>query len=105
MSLFRIACGYGIGTCAITWEGKVVNCTIDADAKIVWGDVNTSSIKEIWQKRNKELLTAHINHQFETLPEICQNCNDWQIIGEERFDEKGNQMNKNYSLDHELFQK
>ena len=85
----RIACGHGIGTCAITWEGKVANCAVDADAKVIWGDVNTSSIKEIWQKRNKELLTAHIN----------------QIIGEERFDEKGNSMNKDYSLNHELFQK
>ncbi len=101
----RIACGWGIGICAINWEGKVANCAVDADAKVIWGDVNTSSIKEIWQKRNEKMVTAHITHNFEALPEICQNCNDWHIIGEERFDEKGNPIQKSYAQDHELFQK
>lgn len=27
----RIACGYALGICAITWNGDVVHCALDAD--------------------------------------------------------------------------
>ena len=94
----RIACGTGLGICAITWDGKISNCAVDvADAKVIWGDVNTESIQDIWRRRNEQMVKYHFSHEWDKLPEICQNCNDWQIVGEERFDENGNPINKNYN--------
>lgn len=43
-----VACGNAVGTMAITWDGRVVNCVMDVDAEFVCGDVNTESIKSIW---------------------------------------------------------
>ena len=92
----RIACGYAIGILAITWDGKAVKCAMDVDAEYVCGDANTETIKEIWQRRNEDFVKNHLEHKWEKLPKICQNCTDWKTIGEERFDENGNSINKNY---------
>ena len=92
----RVACANGIGILAITWDGLVTNCVMDVDAEYTCGDVNVQSIKEIWQKRNEDLVRKHFEHDWDNLPEICKNCNDWKIAGEERFDENGNPVNKSY---------
>lgn len=93
----RIACGNAVGILPITWDGKAVNCVMDVDAQNICGDVNHMSLKEIWTKRNEDLVRKHLNHNWDELPEICQKCSDWAIIGEERFDENGNKVEKNYN--------
>ena len=93
----RIACGNAVGVLPITWDGKVVNCVVDVDAQSVCGDVNSNTIKEIWTKRNKDMVSKHMEHKFDELPDICKNCTDWAIVGEERFDENGNRVEKNYN--------
>lgn len=93
----RIACGNAVGVLPITWDGKAVNCVMDVDAQYVCGDVNTNTIKEIWIKRNKEMVSKHMEHKFDELPDICKKCTDWVIVGEERFDENGNRVEKNYN--------
>lgn len=99
----RIACGNAVGILPITWDGKVANCVMDVDASYICGDVKRESIKSIWARRNEELVRKHIEHKFDELPEICQNCSDWTIIGEERFDEYGNPVKKNYDHNGENF--
>lgn len=98
----RVACGNGIGVIAITWDGNVTNCNMDADASHVFGNVAEESIKDIWLRRNRELISKHIEHRWDELPEICKNCTDWLIIGEERFDENGNPVLKNYQHNSEM---
>ncbi len=93
----RIACGNAVGILAITWEGKAALCVMDVNADYVVGDVNEESIKSIWQRRNREFVALHMEHRFDELPKICQNCTDWEIIGEERYDENGNRMDKSYA--------
>lgn len=92
----RIACGNAVGILPITWDGMAVNCVMDVDAENVCGDVNKESIKEIWRRRNENLVSKHMEHRFDELPEMCRDCMDWAIIGEERFDENGNLMQKSY---------
>lgn len=94
----RIACGYSVGLCAITWDGKVATCALDADARQIYGDVKELSLEQIWKKRNRELVALHLNHEFDKLPDICQRCSDWTIIGENRFDENGKEVIKSYDL-------
>lgn len=98
----RVACGYAVGIMAITWDGKVTNCACDANAEIVWGDVNTESIKDVWKRRAEDMVRKHIEHRFDELPEICQRCTDWMIVGEERFDEYGNPVEKSYQHDESM---
>ena len=93
----RVACGNAVGVLPITWDGKAVNCVMDVDAQYACGDVTRESIKEIWCRRNKDMVCKHMEHKFEELPEICRNCTDWTVIGEERFDEYGNPVQKNYN--------
>ena len=92
----RVACGNAVGIMVITWDGKVANCVMDVDAKYICGDVNTECIKIIWNRRNESMVKKHLEHKFDELPEICWNCTDWMIIGEERFDEHGNPIEKSY---------
>ena len=50
----------------------------------------------IWQRRNKDLVEKHLSHKWSELPEICNHCSDWDIVGEERFDEYGVPVVKSY---------
>ena len=93
---FRIACGMAVGSCGIYWDGRVPLCVCDTDENIILGDLNKDSLKDIWQRRNENFVKYHFSHEWDKLPQMCQNCQDWQIIGEERFDEHGNPINKNY---------
>jgi radical SAM protein with 4Fe4S-binding SPASM domain len=98
-SIERVACGWTIGICPITWEGEIVACGTDCDAQYTFGNVNTATIKEIWNKQKRIFAEKHMNHQFECLPEFCRNCMDWQVIGTVDFDEAGNRHFKyNYIL-------
>lgn len=99
----RIACGKAVGVCGITWDGNILNCTADYDGSVIWGNVNKDSIQQIWRQRNEGMVKYHFNHEFDKLPLVCQRCNDWQIVGEERFDEKGNSINKNYNEKGKVF--
>ncbi len=95
----RIACGYAVGILAITWDGKAVVCAMDVDAENICGDATKESIQEIWKRRNEQFVKLHMNHKWDEIPEICKGCTDWKTIGEERFDEEGNSINKNYDSD------
>lgn len=98
----RIACGNAVGILAITWDGKAVNCVMDIDAKYPCGNVAKESIKEIWARRNEYLVKKHLEHRWDELPEICRNCTDWMIIGEKRYDENGDPIEKNYAADQKM---
>lgn len=93
----RIACGSGLGIFCVTWDGKVPTCVSDVDLENCMGDVNKESISEIWKRRNESFVKKHMEHKWDELPDICKHCTDWTIVGEKRFDENGNEINKNYS--------
>lgn len=69
---------------------------MDADGKTVYGNINNSSISEVWKKRNDEMVCKHLEHQWDDLPDVCQHCTDWTIVGEQRFDENGNVAKRSY---------
>lgn len=98
----RIACGNAVGILAITWDGQAALCVMDVNAENACGDVTKESIKEIWARRNKEFVSKHMEHRFDELPLICRNCTDWEIIGEERYDENGVSRDKSYKNEDEM---
>lgn len=74
----RWPCHWAMQTMSITDTGKVVTCAVDLDAKFVAGNVNKQSLKEIWNGRLRELRQFQIAKKWESLPENCRDCKDWQ---------------------------
>ena len=63
----------------ITWDGKVVPCCFDKDAKYVLGDLSKNSFSEIWNNTNylkfrEQIITAR-NDIY-----ICRNCTNGSNI-------------------------
>lgn len=62
-------------TAVITWNGKMVPCCFDKDAKYVFGNLDTYSVKKIWkselyQEFRKSILHSRMQH------EMCNNCTE-----------------------------
>lgn len=74
----RWPCYWAMQTLSITDTGKVVTCAVDLDARYIAGDVNTQSLKEIWNGRLGQLRLMHKARDFKRLPENCKRCRDWQ---------------------------
>jgi radical SAM protein with 4Fe4S-binding SPASM domain len=78
----RIACPWGNNAAAIHQNGNLVACAVDYEGRFVAGNVQEQSIKAIWQGKHKtHLRTPHRQHAWENIPEICQGCPDWQVVG------------------------
>ncbi|MBN1198212.1 MAG: SPASM domain-containing protein [Bacteroidales bacterium] len=59
--------------CVITWDGKVVPCCFDKDAKHCLGDLKTQSFKEIWHGETYRAFRQTILKNRKSV-EICRNC-------------------------------
>lgn len=62
-------------TAVITWDGKMVPCCFDKDARYVFGSLETNSVSEVWksepyQKFRKSVLDDRKQN------EICNNCTE-----------------------------
>jgi len=56
----------------ILWDGKMVPCCMDYNAKMVLGDVNKEHIRDIWA-RNEWMREKHRQNDF-NIP-VCVGCN------------------------------
>jgi len=74
----RWPCYWAMQSMSITDAGKAVTCAVDLDARFIAGDVNSQTLKEIWNGKLKELRELHLSKQFGDLPAICRDCRDWQ---------------------------
>ena len=62
-------------SCVITWDGKIVPCCFDKDAKHQLGDLKSKTFKEIWQNESyKNFRTSLLRSRKEI--DICQNCSE-----------------------------
>ncbi|MBU2633749.1 MAG: SPASM domain-containing protein [Nanoarchaeota archaeon] len=60
----------------IYYDGKVGRCAHDWSEKDIMGDINTQTIKEIWNnKKYQELRKQHQKIKFKD--EVCKNCDSW----------------------------
>jgi len=74
----RWPCYWAMRTMSITDRGLAVTCAVDLDARYVAGDLNESSISEIWNGPLKKLRRLHLEGKYDELPGICRDCRDWQ---------------------------
>ena len=58
-----------------TWDGQVVPCCFDKDAKHVLGDLKKQSFEDIWRHpQYQSFRNAVLNHREQI--DICQNCSE-----------------------------
>jgi len=57
----------------VTWEGKVVPCCFDKDADYIMGDLNESSLREIWHGEKYKSFRNSVLKGRQKI-EICRNC-------------------------------
>jgi radical SAM protein with 4Fe4S-binding SPASM domain len=59
----------------ITWDGKVVPCCFDKDAKYIMGDLNTHSLAEIWTNEKYKRFRNQLLTDRNKI-DICVNCTE-----------------------------
>jgi radical SAM protein with 4Fe4S-binding SPASM domain len=57
----------------ITWDGKVIPCCFDKDAKYIMGDLNQESFREIWNGQKYRVFRKMVLSDRSAV-EICRNC-------------------------------
>ena len=57
----------------ILWDGRVCLCCMDYDGKVILGDLNKQTIKEVWDN-SKWIRDKHEQGKFDEL-ELCRDCN------------------------------
>ena len=75
----RYPCYWVMRTMVVGWDGRVVLCAVDFDAKFVAGDINNNSLQSIWQGSLKEIRDMQSQGKYELLPTFCRDCTDWQM--------------------------
>lgn len=61
--------------CVVTWDGKVVPCCFDKDAKHQLGDLNEQPMAEIWYSDKYTNFRKSILQSRSNI-DICQNCSE-----------------------------
>lgn len=62
-------------SCVITWDGKIVPCCFDKDAKYQLGSINKNSFKEIWKGASYQKFRASLLKSRSEI-DICKNCTE-----------------------------
>lgn len=62
-------------SCVITWDGKVVPCCFDKDAKYQLGDLQNNSFKAIWRSPKYNAFRSTVLKGREHI-DICKNCTE-----------------------------
>ncbi len=62
-------------SCVVTWDGVVVPCCFDKDAKHQLGDLKTQSFKELWKSSKYQNFRQSILKSRQEI-DICKNCSE-----------------------------
>ena len=61
--------------CVFTWDGDVVPCCFDKDAKHKMGNILTQSFEEIWKGKKYFEFRLQLSHNRKNI-DICKNCSE-----------------------------
>ncbi len=62
-------------SCVMTWDGDIVPCCFDKDAKYVMGNVNDQTFQEIWNGQKYRDFRSRLFHDRKGI-DICKNCTE-----------------------------
>lgn len=74
----RKPCYWLMRTINICADGEVALCSVDVHCRVKCGNVNHSTVKEIWKDTLKDYRSLHKQCKFDQLPQMCRECSDWQ---------------------------
>lgn len=60
-------------SCVITWDGRVVPCCFDKDAKHLMGKIDVRSFRDVWFGRRYNAFRGAVMHSRKDI-DICKNC-------------------------------
>lgn len=66
-------------SCVITWDGKVVPCCFDKDAKYTMGNATAQSFKEIWHSAPYIKFRTQVLLSRQNI-DICANCSEGSFV-------------------------
>jgi radical SAM protein with 4Fe4S-binding SPASM domain len=66
-------------SCVITWDGKVVHCCFDNDAKYTMGNATAQSFKEIWHSVPYTKFRTQVLLSRQNI-DICANCSEGSFV-------------------------
>ncbi len=61
--------------CVITWDGKVVPCCFDKDAKYQLGDLQEQTFEELWNSKPYRKFRKSVLQSRQNI-DICKNCTE-----------------------------
>ncbi len=62
-------------SCVMTWDGDIVPCCFDKDAKYVMGNIHQQSFKDIWNGKKYLEFRAQLFEDRKAI-DICRNCTE-----------------------------
>jgi radical SAM protein with 4Fe4S-binding SPASM domain len=62
-------------SCVVTWDGKIVPCCFDKDAKYEMGDLRKHTFESIWQNEAYAKFRAQLVFKRKSI-DICTNCTE-----------------------------
>ena len=62
-------------SCVVTWDGKIVPCCFDKDAKYEMGDLTKYSFKSIWNNESYKNFRNQVIQNRKSI-DICTNCTE-----------------------------
>ena len=69
-------------SCVITWDGKVLPCCFDKDAKFEMGNIQFESFKQIWQNDKYVAFRKSLLKSRKEIS-ICKNCSEGLKVWED----------------------
>ncbi|MBN2560295.1 MAG: radical SAM protein [Phycisphaerae bacterium] len=73
----RVPCTWLLRQMGIYWDGRVPQCDADWDGITQYGNINDSTIEEIWLNRIRPLQRKHLDGAFGASP-LCPTCDEWK---------------------------
>ncbi|MGK7394750.1 MAG: radical SAM/SPASM domain-containing protein [Candidatus Cyclobacteriaceae bacterium M3_2C_046] len=62
-------------SCVFTWDGKVIPCCFDKDAKYQLGEISKQDFKSIWYSQAYNIFRQQLLNSRKEI-DICQNCTE-----------------------------
>ncbi|MFA5830882.1 MAG: radical SAM/SPASM domain-containing protein [Candidatus Paceibacterota bacterium] len=68
----RIPCAYILNKMYILWDGRACLCCFDYDGKVIFGDLNKESLRDVWEA-GEPIRERHRKSDFDMA--LCRECN------------------------------
>lgn len=75
----KIPCDHMLKNVIILWDGRVSLCCLDYDGKVILGNLNNESLKDIIVNKLDPIRRRHLALDFD-MP-LCKSCNKNEVFG------------------------